>query len=177
MSSRIATIIILAEDLRQANFARRWLIRMGHEARSIRTRICPAGSGAGEQYVREHYPGELAEQRRRAAKHKSALVVLIDADTGPVVLRHQQLDNLERRATGEAVAILVPRRNIETWLFFFSGEEVEEETNYKVRQLPKRAEAIAAEQFEAGVNRPPANWLPSLQVAATEARRIPRATS
>ncbi len=150
---------------------------MGHEARSIRTRICPAGSGAGEQYVRQNYPGELTEQRRRAAEHKSAMVVLIDADTEPVARRHQQLDHIAKREPGESVAVLVPKRNIETWLLFLCGEGVVEDVDYKGRAMPKRAEAIAAEQFEAGVNRPPANWLPSLHDAATEARRIPRATS
>jgi hypothetical protein len=175
VSNRIATIVILAEDRRQANFARRWLKRRGHDSRSFRTNICPRGSG--EQFVREQYPGELIEQRRRAARHKSALVVLIDADTGPVVQRHRQLDDVAGRAHGESVAVLVPKRNIETWLLFLCGEEVVESVDYKNRTLPTRAEASAAEQFEAWVDTPPANWLPSLHDAATEARRIPRVTS
>jgi len=170
VSSRIATIVILAEDRTQANFARHWLKHRGHHSRSFRTSICPRGSG--EQFVREQYLGELIEQRRRAAKHKSALVVLIDADTDSVARRHRQLDDIAKREPGEAVAILVPKRNIETWLLLLCGQDVVEETDYKGRVLPERAEARAAEQFAAGIAAPPTGWLPSLHDAATEARRI-----
>lgn len=177
MSNRIATIVILAEDLRQANFARRWLIRRGHEGRSITTNFCPPGSQSAEQYVRQRYPGELVEQRRRAAKHRSALVVLIDADTESVPRHHQQLAEAMKREPADSVAFLVPKRNIETWLLFLCGEEVTEDLDYKGRTMPKGAEAKAAEQFAAGINTPPAHWLPSLRGAATEARRIPLAIS
>jgi len=47
--------------------------------------------GAGEQYVREHYPAELRAFRARAARAKTVFVVQTDADKLTVKERHQKL--------------------------------------------------------------------------------------
>ena len=39
----------------------------------------------------------------------------------------------ERRNLNEHIAIVVPRRNVETWLFYLAGNVVDEETDYKPR--------------------------------------------
>jgi hypothetical protein len=61
-----------------------------------------------------------------------SLVVSIDADTSSVEERQRQLDRklepygMERRGLGERIAILVPKRNIETWVHYMMGEDVNE---------------------------------------------------
>jgi len=57
------------------------------------------------------------------------LVTAVDADTDPVQNRHRELDNdLEGddqapRQNEEEICILVPKRNIETWIYALIGRE------------------------------------------------------
>jgi hypothetical protein len=101
------------------------LIRLGHHTRTIKARPAPAGRGSGEQYVRERYPVEVGYYRDRSSHRKAALVVGIDADVGSVAEHKRELDDAlkregrDERKPGEAIALLVPKRNIETWSYAY----------------------------------------------------------
>ncbi len=184
MVERIAKIIVLAEDIRQANFARRYLICRGHHPRTIVVRRAPPGQGSGEQYVREQYPIEVAYYRRRAHFRKAALLAAIDADTGTVEEHEQYLDSALTRAkemkrqADEAIALLIPKRNIETWVLCLAGQPVDEVTNYRNRDEIDELIKPAADTFyqwsRSGAALP-GTCVPSLRKGVVEVRRLDQA--
>lgn len=135
MSQRRVQIVILCEDRQQEVFARHFLKKRGFTG-LFRSKICPSGSQSGEQYVRSQYPVEVKAYRQNRNRVSIGLVVLIDADTGTVQERFNQLagildeDAQENRQSHEAIAIFVPKRNIETWIHYLQGESVNEEDAY-----------------------------------------------
>lgn len=138
MTKRNIQVVILCEDRQQEVFARRFLIDRGFNRYRIRANVS-SGSGSGEQYVRRHYPQEVKALYRQQAKGSACLIVFTDADIGIVDNRIRQLkqelentnfpkeklDKVEQR-----IGIFVPRRNIETWIYYLQGQEVDEETAY-----------------------------------------------
>ncbi len=179
MADRIAELIILAEDLPQANFARRYLQRAaGH--RNPKVKIAPSGRGSGEQFVRENYPIEMAYYRQRSHHRKAALVVVIDADVKSIKDRQSELETALKEAgepprkTTEVVALLVPKRNVETWILCLTREPVDEITDYSNRDLNDLTKE-AAEVFYQW-SRPnytvPESCVPSLKQGLQEIRRI-----
>lgn len=136
MSGRHSQIVILGEDQAQRNFAVNFLLERGFNRRKITA--TPRQKGGGEASVKNAYPGEVSFHRSRRHQKNRALIVLIDADDSTVEDRHQQLrsklteSGLKPRAAGERVIILVPRRNIETWVVFLKdGIPVDESKDYK----------------------------------------------
>ncbi len=135
MSQRRVQIVILCEDRQQEVFARHFLKKRGFFGQ-VRAKICPPGSQSGEQYVRIQYPKEVRAYRQNRNRVSIGLVVLIDADTGELYERFNQLerslseDSLLNRQPDEAIAIFIPKRNIETWIHYLQGETVDEETGY-----------------------------------------------
>ncbi len=126
-------IVILGEDRRQVHFAKKFLEIRGVGGR-IHTVPCPPGRGSGEQFVRERYPIELANCRRRSANVNQALVVVVDADKLSTDERKRQIEHqagIERRRSDEKVLIVTPKRNIETWFRFLDGEEINEDDDFK----------------------------------------------
>jgi len=128
MSLRRVKITLLCEDSQHEAFARRFLQGMGWETREIRVEKSPGGAGSGEQWVRARFPKELRAYRERTKKAASVLLVMMDADTFEVknritfleqICREEQLDF---RSEDESVAIIVPKRNIETWIHYLNGE-------------------------------------------------------
>ncbi|MBI5282701.1 MAG: hypothetical protein HY858_13535 [Candidatus Solibacter usitatus] len=78
------------------------------------------------------------------------------------------------RLAHEAVAHLIPKRSIETWVLCLNGQPVDETTDYKQRadnsQIPDAANAFFAwSRTNATV---PAICIPSLRTAIPEIRRI-----
>src|SRR5271156_1975056 len=130
--SKPSAIIVLCEDYAQSSFILGFLKRCGL-TRGIRLILSPGGINA-EQWVRQQYPIQVDAYRRENARKDTRLVVLIDADTGTVRRRIQQLDESLRIAedrrlreinvTGELIARLIPRRNIETWILALNSTEV-----------------------------------------------------
>ncbi|MBD1942643.1 hypothetical protein H6F50_09790 [Coleofasciculus sp. FACHB-712] len=135
MSQRRVQIVILCEDRQQEVFARYFLKKRGFTGR-LRAEICPPGSQSGEQYVRSQYSAEVKAYRQNKNRVSIGLVVLIDADTDTSQERLNQLANglreasQENRQSDEAIAIFVPKRNIETWIHYLQGEPVNEEDTY-----------------------------------------------
>ncbi|MEC4805255.1 MAG: hypothetical protein SAJ12_19975 [Jaaginema sp. PMC 1079.18] len=135
MGQRRVQLVILCEDRQQEVFARHFLENRGFKG-LFRANICPKGSQSGEQYVRDQYPREVQAYRKNKNRVSIGLVVVIDADNRELQERLDQLEeelgnNDEKsRQTGEAIAIFIPKRNIETWIHYLEGESVDENSEY-----------------------------------------------
>ena len=179
MSQRRVQIVILCEDRQQEVFARYFLKKRGFRGQFL-ANICPEGSQAGEQYVRTQYPVEVKAYRQNRNRVSIGLVVLIDADTGTLQDRLSQLasileqDAQDKRRSDEAIAIFVPKRNIETWIHYLQGETVNEEDAYPKYE---KNEAVCKTYVENLADRCYAQSLPedaprSLQAACGELQRL-----
>jgi hypothetical protein len=178
MSNRRAEVVILCEDTQHEVFLRRYLLKIGFPSRRIRVQKSSLGRGAGDQFVRKRYPFEVREFRRRRALMKIGLAVMVDADTRTVVERHQELSRrleesaLQPRGDAEEIAILVPKRNIETWIHHLLGKTVDEETDYP--RLGRPSECKAAVLALSQWSDCPRTCPPSLQEGWRELRRLPQ---
>lgn len=137
MSKRRVKIVLLCEDSQHEAFTRRFLKGMGWNMRELRVEKNPSASGSAEQWMREKFLNELKVYRQRRQRAASALIAMIDADTKSV---NDRIDEFEAvcnagevpfRTDDEAVAIAVPKRNIETWIHHCNGEHVNEEDAYQ----------------------------------------------
>ncbi len=131
---RPAYVIVLVEGKLDEQFILGYLRRLGLKKHDWR--ISKTALGSGEQWVRKQFPIEVAAYRRRAAATK--LVVIIDADTHTVQQRLAQLNNALHEANVapinddyEAIARLIPKRNIETWILCENGITVDQIQDYK----------------------------------------------
>jgi hypothetical protein len=179
MSQRRVQIVVLCEDRQQEVFARYFLKKRGFTG-LIRAKICPSGSQSGEQYVRTQYPVEVRAYRQNKNRVAIGLVVLIDADTATLQERLNQLasvlseDSQQNRQSDEAIAIFVPKRNIETWIHYLQGELVNEEDAYAKFH---NNEAVCKPHVENLADRCcsqnlPEDAPPSLQIACGELQRL-----
>lgn len=171
---KASRVIVLAEDSRHQSFVRRLLYKLGYERHDIYFEPVPHGRGCGEQWVRERFPKSVEAYRNRHAKAETALVTAIDADVLSVQERFNQL-GVDRTAD-EAIAILVPKRHIETWVLCLSGEAVDESTDYRHRavdQNMKQAALLAWSWARPGATVPD-HCVESLRTALPELLRIPK---
>ena len=133
--------MILCEDRQQEVFARHFLESCGVDRNKIYPKVCPRGKQAGEQYVRDRYPHEVVSYRRVSHRLSAGLVVITDADAGEVADRIRQLETIMQasgvrpRGPAERIGIFIPRRNIETWIYFLMGQSVDENSIYPKLQL------------------------------------------
>jgi hypothetical protein len=133
---RASQVIVLAEDERHQQFARRYLEQLGYSRREVRFEDLPAGRGCGEQWVRDRYAKAVLAYRWRSTRAQTALIVAIDSDRGDLNRRFRQLREAlvsaaqEPRAERERIAHFIPKRNIETWILCLNGHDVDEETDY-----------------------------------------------
>ncbi|MEW5723464.1 MAG: hypothetical protein AB1896_10180 [Thermodesulfobacteriota bacterium] len=129
-------IVLLCEDSQHEAFTRRFLEGMGWNTRELRLEKSPSAGGAAEQYVRERFPIELGVYRQRKARAASALIAMVDADLREVQDRISEFRTecdskaIQFRTEDEAVAIAVPKKNIETWIQYLNGEQVNEQETY-----------------------------------------------
>ncbi len=136
MTIRRVKIVLLCEDSQQEAFTRRFLKGMGWNTRELRVTKSPSAGGSAEQWVRENFPDELSVYRQRRNRAASALITVIDADKKSVQDRINEFEgvcnsrHIAFRTADEAVAIVVPKRNIETWICFLSGQPVNETDVY-----------------------------------------------
>ncbi len=105
-------------------FALRYLKGRGYSTREI-YRFPREGSGSGEQFVRDHFAKEVGVQRKGGSYQ--TLVALTDADILTAQARREtllnQLKKGEERKPDERIAILIPKRNIETWIMALNGAD------------------------------------------------------
>lgn len=127
-------ITLLCEDSQTDSFVRRFLKRRNFRGRDIRTLPLPEGRRSGEQWVRESYPAELRAIRGRQG---AWLIVVTDADDRSTNDRRGRLEaacreqNVPARTGEDPVILIVPRRNIETWLAYLdAGNPVDEDKTY-----------------------------------------------
>jgi len=136
MTARRVKIVLLCEDFQQEAFARRFLVGMGWNTRELRVEKSPSAGGSAEKWVRENFPKELKIYRQRQWQAASAVIAMIDADLKGVQERIDefreacQSAQIPFRTSGDAVAIAVPKRNIETWIHYLNGESVDEQAAY-----------------------------------------------
>jgi len=134
--SKPSLVIVLLEDDHHRMLIYRYLINCGLKTHEIRLHPSPSGRGSAESWVRRRFAEETKEYRRRQTRARSALIVIIDADTSTVQERLNQLDQALKQsgnqlvAEGEHIARLVPKRNVETWILCLHGKVVDEETDY-----------------------------------------------
>lgn len=169
-------LVSLCEDQQIACFIRRFLKQCGWKTHEIREVIAPSGQGSGEQWVRERYPSELAAIRGRGGV---ALIVGTDADTLAVAARIASLDeicrnqNVQPRTPQEPVAMVVPKRNIETWFAYLRGVSVNESDTYP--RYPNESDCRGdvrelVKMCNAAVLRQPTPF--SLDIACNEYKRL-----
>jgi hypothetical protein len=179
--SKPSLVVVLAEDRRQQNLVFRYLAKLGHSRHDTRFEPLPAGKGAGEQWVRLHYAKNVSGYRARAAKARTALVVIIDADTGSVNERSGQLRNAlteagsNPRRPDERICHLIPKRNIETWILCLSGRAVDELEDYHHENgIDEQIRPAARTLYEwcRPNKEPPHHCVDSLSIAIPELRRL-----
>jgi hypothetical protein len=174
-------VIVLTEDETHQRFVRHYLYQVGYSIHDIRFEALPSGRGCGEQWVRQRYAGAVRACRERTPKAKTALVVVIDADTADVNQRsnqfHQALrqEGLGPRTASELIAHLIPKRNIETWVLCLHGTPVDETTDYRAeRDIDQKIQVAAVTLHK--WTRPnatlPAYCTASLRAAIPEIKRI-----
>jgi hypothetical protein len=103
--------------------------------------------GAAEKYVRDNYPSQLKAYRSRHAK--TILIVVLDADAGPVSAHQRELDDACRRVQPavparlpeEAVVHIIPKWHIETWLAYLDDVKASEDQQYKASHAFKGCES------------------------------------
>ena len=122
--------VLVCEDEQHEAFARRFLKRMKVVKDPHQLRVERPSWGSADRFVRETYVKELVAHRRAHAAR--GLVVLIDGDRLGVGGRLRELDDacaragVPARTPQDLVAIFVPTWNIETWLEYLEGRDVDE---------------------------------------------------
>jgi hypothetical protein len=179
----MSRLVILCEDKQQQTFVRRFLKGVGFEDHKLRFHPLPGGKGAGEQYVRKQYPIEVKSYRQKAPKRVVGLLVVIDADLKSLEERHKQLNdelmakNLAKRQEDERIPILIPKRNIETWIHYLWGEEVNEVDVYPKLDEESDCWDAVDQLLSYYYGDLPNNCLPSLQEGVKELKeRLPPAS-
>ncbi len=93
--------------------------------------------GDASKFVRAEYPKEIAFLRSRSYQPNRLLITMIDADRHAVEQRNKQLDRelkqkeLAPRSSQDRVFVLVPKRNVDTWIWFLNDNDVNEADDYK----------------------------------------------
>lgn len=179
MARLCSQAVILCEDQQQEVFIRHFLVKKGYSPRQMRIERCPSGKQAGEQFVRERYPTELKALRQRSARAGSALLVMIDADTKSVEETAKWLDvicseqGVAVRNQNDKAAVLIPKRNIETWIHFLNGKTVDETTAYGKLRYESECKPGVDSLFEiCSQGKCPADFPASLKLACKEYRRV-----
>ena len=185
MPERSANKIILVEDTVQQNLVRRYMEQCGHESRECRFVPLPARGpgGSGEKYVRDQYPHQVQACRSSLGRRATALlVVIVDADMETTQWRATQLSDslqalgMQARGNDEPIAVLIPKRHVETWIRALLGNCVDEVTDY-TRPAPAAKEIRDAAGELHKWTRPGANPGPtspaSLNASIPEWQKIP----
>jgi hypothetical protein len=173
MSANYSEIVILCEGKQDEVFLRRFLKQSGYGPHRVRCRPYPAGRGSGKQFVQDEYAKEVVEHRRRATRMNIALIVMHDCDTGTMEGSRAMLEQSAARNPNERIALLLPRRNIETWIHFLQdGGLVDESTPYRKLQRESECHSVVDRLAAKSEYRLSADVPPSLRAACSEIRRI-----
>jgi hypothetical protein len=141
MSEPRVRVVLLCEDSQHEAFCRRFLAVEGWRKHEVLTVPYSVGRGAAEQWVREQYPAEV--RALRSGHVRKALLVMLDADERTVSQREQELAQSLSSAGGtprmpdEKIGHFIPRRNIETWIAYLAGDDVDEAGKKPYPKLPR----------------------------------------
>jgi hypothetical protein len=155
MSSRVSKAVLLCEDQEHERLVIAFLKQCGIRSpgRVLRLRVASklrAGGNIG--WVLDEFPNELRVFRSRQTKAESLLIVVIDADNASVENRRRELNERAERAglepiqKDEAIALLVPKRHIETWIRALLGDTVKEDDICKTNKSLTKEEVRQAAQ-------------------------------
>jgi hypothetical protein len=178
MSKRKANVVMLCEDTQHEAFLRRVLYHYGWKPRQLRINKCLEASQDAKQYIRSEYPKEVREIRRRNWMNL-CLYVVIDADTDSVDDLKRELDScltdaspkLEKRSPSDRIVILVPKRNIETWIHYLFGNSVDEITVYPKLKYESDCDPAVQRFHEMCPNNMPGDAPNSLKIGCEELKR------
>ena len=144
--------MILCEDAQMNGFIRAFLKCSDINAHKRRTIAIPAGDGCGEQHVRKRLPQEIKILHSNNFL-KLALIVCIDADKYSYEERKRVLIESAKKSgcmselEEEMVLIWIPKREIETWVAYFNGENPDEETSFKHGGSPVSCKLVARAMY------------------------------
>lgn len=183
MSNHPSRIILLCEDDAHERLARAFLEECGVRNLERILRSSNASrlqKGGGAQWVLKSFPEQLQACRRRHAK--TLLIVMVDADNLTVEERRRELlhrlkaCDLKELSKDEPVALVIPKRNVETWIAALQGNKVNEDENCKTRAKLTREDYRQAAKTLFAWSRtnatPGPTCISSLQAALPEWRRI-----
>ena len=177
--SREFGYIVLCEDAQSQTFIVSFLRQFNINTRKIRLINYPCGKGCGSAFVRKEYPNEV--RILKATNYlKTVLVVCVDADNLEVGQRKQMMEkevikvipNWSREQ--EPIILWVPKREIETWISFLSGESVDETTDLKHSGNPVSCKNVAKKfaEYCQDLTEPCKDLLPSMVEAKKEYTRV-----
>lgn len=183
MSNRV-NIVLLCEDNRHEQFVREFLKKKGRSAR----RVFPdaykshekGGAKPNNAFVLENAAREIKVARK--VPPKRALVLVIDGDDRGAASRTGNLreilknEGAEPLSDKERIAVVVPCRNIETWIHHFNGHATNETDEFG-EHYPKKTydatpQAKAFAEFVSDGTSSEVPHLPALNSGRSELRRL-----
>ena len=170
--------VVICEDKAQFDFVLGFLEPKGFNR--LTPLIHKKGSGDAKRWVREKYARELKAYRSKSTYMGLILIAVADCDTDSIESRKVSIDcwvktvtSGGQRKAGERVAIIVPKRNIETWFNYLDhgvdDEEFDFKQRYKDAKRSKYGKRMAMHCAEIGSV---ANLPPSLADACEELSRL-----
>ena len=179
MSNRV-DIALLCEDESHERFIKKFL-RL--KSRSYR-RVFPSGYKSRETggvrpnnaFVLERATIEIAAARKIPPRR--ALILVIDGDARGFASRCGEMAaklkaaNMPQLDSAERIALVVPCRNIETWIHHFAGETTDETQIYSKRDYDVAEPATAFADWVSDGNAVEVAELPALNAARDELRRL-----
>ena len=135
----VCEIVIVCEDRRHSRFVRAFLAAANVKGRIV-THQSTAGRGSAFDYVLDRYVEESRLLTRYREGH--GLIGILDDDGHGPKRRRALEDKLKAAGLGELSpdagrCLLIPARNIETWLYWLTAKiqgwalNIEETVNYK----------------------------------------------
>ena len=121
--SRVSKIILVCEGWRDSAFARGFLTAAGIDGRAIDPRPNPGGSG--HDWVKNQFVAEVANLIRFSEGR--GVLGLLDEDGKGVTERQREVEealearNLALLSAQEGRCLLLPTRNLETWLYWLTA--------------------------------------------------------
>ena len=179
MTDRRSQTILLCEDEVHKRLVTAYMKQCGLPTK--RPYLIPkvaSDVGGNDVWVIREFARELEACRKRHAK--TLLIVVLDADKHTVAERRSHLDGqlnpTQKIAPADPLALLIPRRQIETWIRALLGESVTEEQNCKAWKWPAEAHyrraAETAYQWARPNATPGPTCVDSLRQALPEWRKI-----
>lgn len=128
-------IVLACEDAQQSSFVSECLKKLG--AKKLKRDLYPwiaareEPNGNVDSVIKHVTDVEFPAWKSRCPSCTTLLVVVADADTKSIPARMDCFPPRGDSPWGNLYVIVVPKRNIETWVVLSNGTEVDETTDYK----------------------------------------------